>query len=195
MKSMWLKKGGAAAVLLAAMLSSGCGELVRQGRSPVMLVIAGVVATAGGEGTGGFALLSDVIGADGITVFNDSGTATIRSVAKDLATTPSPIIDVTITRYRVTYRRTDGRNGPGEDVPFPIDSATTATIPAGGSAAVSFDLVRHNQKREAPLAGLGRGLEKLSVIADVSFFGHDQAGNDVSAVGSIGVTFGNFFGT
>jgi hypothetical protein len=32
----------------------------------------------------------------------------------------------------------------------------------------------------------------LSTIADVTFYGRDQAGNDVTAVGSIGVNFGDF---
>jgi hypothetical protein len=32
----------------------------------------------------------------------------------------------------------------------------------------------------------------ISTIADVTFYGRDQAGNDVSATGSIGIDFGNF---
>jgi hypothetical protein len=92
----------------------------------------------------------------------------------------------------VTYRRSDGRNTPGVDVPFPIDSAVTVTIDAGSSANVGVELVRHNQKREPPLAVLGFDVTKLSVIADVTFIGRDQAGNEVIGTGSIGITFGNF---
>jgi hypothetical protein len=180
-----------------AAITAGCGDLVRQGRGPVMVVVDNIEAAAGGEGTGGAFLLSDVLAADGITVINDNGVATLRSIAKNPISVGSlsPINDITITRYRVTYRRSDGLSTPGRDVPYPIESAAAARIPTAGSAEVAFELVRHNQKREAPLAGLGSGLVKLSMLADVTFYGHDQAGNDVSAAGSIGVTFGNFFGT
>ena len=32
----------------------------------------------------------------------------------------------------------------------------------------------------------------IATIAEVTFYGHDQAGNDLSATGTIGVNFGNF---
>ena len=105
---------------------------------------------------------------------------------------PSPLNAVTISRYRVSYRRTDGRNTPGVDVPFGFDSAVTFTVPADGTVTAGFDLVRNVAKREAPLAALTNGETLISAIADVTFYGRDMAGNDVSVTGSIGVTFGNF---
>ena len=48
------------------------------------------------------------------------------------AAAPTPLNQVTFTRYRVVYRRTDGRNAPGVDVPFPFDSAVTFTVPRDG---------------------------------------------------------------
>jgi hypothetical protein len=47
-------------------------------------------------------------------------------------------------------------------------------------------------KLEAPLGALAQSLVIISTIADVTFFGRDQAGNEVSATGSIGVQFGDF---
>jgi hypothetical protein len=108
------------------------------------------------------------------------------------ATTPSAINQVTITRYRVMYRRADGRNTPGIDVPFPFDSAVTFTVPAQGSVTAGFQLVRQTAKQEAPLATLAFNPDVIATLAEVTFFGRDQAGNDISATGMIGVDFGNF---
>ena len=106
--------------------------------------------------------------------------------------TPSSLNSVTFTRYRVDYRRTDGHNIVGVDVPFPIDSGLTFTVPSSATATAAFELVRVTAKREAPLRDLLSSGRVLSMIADVTFYGRDQAGNDVTAAGSIGVEFGDF---
>jgi hypothetical protein len=98
---------------------------------------------------------------------------------------------VTITRYRVVYRRADGRNTPGVDVPFPFDSGMTVTV-GGDGASAGFEIVRSSAKREAPLRALATNPESISTIAEVTFYGQDQAGNDVSATGTIGINFANF---
>jgi hypothetical protein len=99
---------------------------------------------------------------------------------------------VTFTRYTVEYRLPNGRREPGVDVPYPIDSAVTFTVPPNGSVTAGFELVRVIAKREAPLLQLRTSGEVLSAIADVSFYGQDQTGNLVKATGSIAVNFGNF---
>jgi hypothetical protein len=171
--------------------SAGCTEMARQGTSSYTLVIDNLIASSGSTGEEAGTLLSDVFTGGG--VINDSATATLRVIAKNpTGPQPSTINAVTITRYRVTFRRTDGRNTPGEDVPYPFDSAVTVTVPAGGSASVGFEFIRHNAKREAPLAALRTSLVKISMVADVSFFGRDQAGKEHMATGHIGVTFGDF---
>jgi len=131
-----------------------------------------------------------------LTVFNDVGQVTMSIILKDpgqpgVSTVPSDLNAVTINRYRVQYRRSDGRNTPGVDVPYPIDSAVTATITASG-ATFAFELVRNDAKREAPLRQLRASSTVLSTIADVTFYGRDQAGNDVIASGSLGINFGDF---
>jgi hypothetical protein len=78
------------------------------------------------------------------------------------------------------------------DVPYAIDGAMTVTVPVDGSATAGFQLVRNSAKREAPLAALDNGQTLITVIADVTFWGRDQAGNEVSVTGSIEITFGNF---
>ena len=191
------------AVAIAALLSSGCGEFVRQSQSPSQLVIGSILTAAGVGGVpttfASGPLLSDVPAA-GQTVFDDFGQATLRVILRDPGasgspTAPSSLNDVTITRYTVTYTRSGGPNGlntPGVDVPRPIDGALTLTVPVGQSAAGVFELVRRVAKVEAPLAVLGSSPEVLTMIAEVTFYGRDQAGNNLSASGSVQVNFANF---
>ena len=99
---------------------------------------------------------------------------------------------MTITRYRVVYRRTDGRNTPGVDVPYPFDGAVTGTVPTSGTIALAFQLVRLVAKHEAPLVQLKFNSIFIDTIADLSFYGQDRVGNEISATGSILIEFGDF---
>jgi hypothetical protein len=177
-------------------VTAGCGEFIRQDRSSVTLVIDALEAASGAEDTPTFSgtLQSDVetIVENNRTVFSDSGRVTIRLIPKDVLTAPSAVNAVTINRYRVTFRRSDGRNTPGVDVPQPFDSAVTFTVAPGAPTARSFELIRHVAKFEAPLLGLVNSPVVLSTVAEVTFFGRDQAGNELSVTGSIGIQFGNF---
>jgi hypothetical protein len=191
-------------LLVLAVLASGCGELVRQGRGGSQATVASLTAASGVEPDNfGGTLASDVITyvkrtINGVevrvpTIYSDPGQATVSVAMKDPSiTTPTDVNTVTFSRYRVTYRRADGRNTPGVDVPYPFDSAVTFSVSAGSSTTAGFDLVRHVAKSEAPLVALANNLVTVSTIADVTFYGKDHAGNDVSAGGSIGITFGNF---
>jgi hypothetical protein len=198
-----------AGILLLAITATGCGEYVRNsGRAPAQPVVMALEGASGAQpdkfnGT----LASDVltlvkktIGDQQVevpTVFNDLGKVTMNLVLKDqgqppATSGPSVLNQVTFTRYRVVYRRSDGRNTPGVDVPFPLDGGLTFTVPQLQSVTAVFEIVRHTAKEEAPLKALvGNGMI-ISTIADVSFFGRDQAGNDVIVNGSISVDFGNF---
>lgn len=207
MKAQSTKLIGFTAALLAS-LAAGCGDVSRNGRAPAMPVITVLEAASGAEPDEfGTVLSSDVetlveqtINGDDIlvpTIFADNGRASMRLQLRDpgipgVPATPSPMNEVTFTRYRVTYQRADGRNTPGVDVPYPFDSAATFTVPADGIATASFVIVRHTAKEEAPLRALVTNSVIISTIAEVTFYGRDQAGNEVIATGSIGVFFGNF---
>lgn len=190
-------KSVVAAVVCGLSLTS-CADLARTGSGPAYLIMESVRAAAGsaaGAGTFTPSLESDVL--VGGLAFRDIGQATIRVEMKNQtvsATAPTPASDVTLNRYRVRYRRTDGQNREGIDVPFGFDGATTQTITVGSSATVQFDLVRAQAKLEAPLRNLaqGGGLIIISAIAEVTFFGSDQAGNEVSITGTIDVRFADF---
>jgi hypothetical protein len=190
----------------AAMTSASCGgEMLRTGRSPVYLVISNMVALNGAQdGEEETALHSDVqtfvdVTVAGVTtrvptIFDDGGMATIRLEAKNQDVATTPVNSVTLTRYRVNFRRTDGRNTPGVDVPYGFDGGLGVTINPGADADVGFMLVRHQNKIEPPLrnmVGFG-GLGFLSVIAEVTFFGRDQNGNEIMATGNLDIQFGDF---
>ncbi len=203
-----LRLTGLAAVALAAALAAGCGEVSRSGRSPSQLVIVTLEGASGAEpddfGTTMFSdvetLVDEQVEGETVqvpTIFADNGRVTLRLILKDqgvpgVGAAPSALNAVTISRYRVTYRRADGRNTPGVDVPFPFDSGVTFTVPADGEITAGFGIVRITAKQEAPLAALVNSNVYIQTIADVTFYGRDQAGNDVSITGSIGISFGNF---
>jgi len=178
-------------VVALVAVSSACGEFTREGRAPVVLVVDSLIIGDDEQGT----LLSDVITKN--STLNDMAEVEMRLVLKDpgppgVTVGPSLLNAVTITRYRVEYRRTDGRSTQGVDVPYSFDSALTFTVPNDGVATGVFQLVRHTAKEEAPLKALASNFDIISTIAYVTFYGHDQAGNDVSATATIGVDFGNF---
>lgn len=198
-------------ILVAALATASisCGNVVRDGRSPVFLVIDLLQGASGADPASlGNPVKSDVLTlvttggtctpvAPCPTVFNDVGSVSLRIVPKDIGTTAAPITpttnnEVTITRYRVTYRRTDGRNTPGVDVPYAFDGAVTGTVTAGGTLTLGFELVRNVAKSESPLVQLRTNPSIVNVIAEVTFYGRDRVGNEISVTGSIQINFGNF---
>jgi hypothetical protein len=172
------------ALLVGTLVS--CGDVVRQGPSPMMLLVDSI----GGKTN---PVRSDVVG-DDLTVVNDSGSAILRSIRKDV-TALSPTTtnnDITVRRVHVSYRRSDGKNTPGVDVPYPFDNAVAVTIPAENAGTITFDLVRHDAKLESPLVDLRTKPMVLTVIADVTFFATDAVGNEVAVTGSVTINFADF---
>jgi len=195
------------AALAAATVS--CGDVVRQGSSPVFLVIDQLQGIRGAVSAGApsSTLTSDVItnvttpdpcttASPCPTIFGDTGQAVLRAPLKDIGATtslsPTSNNEVTINRVHVEYIRADGRNTQGVDVPYAIDSAITGTIQAGGTLTTGFELVRNVAKRESPLVQLKSGNNILSIIARVTFYGVDRVGNAIQVTGQIQIEFGNF---
>lgn len=208
--AMCKRVGVGLAALTLAVGVSACGEASRTGRSPVYLVIQDIQGASGADPTKyGNPLYSDVItlvkssGAGTQTkiptVFTDGGQATFKISMKDVGqqgnpTAPEPNNAVTINRYHVEYERTDGRNAPGVDVPYPFDAAMTVTVSGNDAATGSFEMVRLQAKEEAPLKQLigGGGAIAINTIAHVTFYGKDVAGNDIQATGTISVNFADW---
>jgi hypothetical protein len=188
--------GGFAALALAVSVVS-CTDSVRQGTGASFLIIDRLQAASGAEPDEfGGTLQSDVVTiVDGRpTIFNDLAEVTFSLGQKDPArgTTPTQNIHITVDRYNVRYIRADGRNTPGVDVPYPFDGSVTLTVRADGSFTASFPIVRHVAKQESPLGALAFGPVIISTIAEITFYGRDQVGHEVTVTARIGVDFGNF---
>jgi hypothetical protein len=185
----------AAAALVAPLVSCTSGQTA--GVSPAYLIIDQLGGASGAEpDTFTGTLASDVLTNGGI--FEDPGRVIFRLGLKDPGTTDSPTEPsstnfITVTRYRVRYLRTDGRSTAGVDVPQPFEGGMTATV-TGGGATATLTLVRIQAKLEAPLAALALhgGELAISTIAEITFYGKDQAGREVSVVGNISVNFADW---
>ena len=188
---------GAFTVAAVGLGVSGCSETVREGQSPAYLVINQLEAAPGADDSEFQNKLASDVVTNG-TVFEDAGRVSFTLALKNIGSpgqSTSPTINnfITVTRYHVEFRRTDGRNTPGVDVPYAFDGAGTVTVTETGGSMV-FALVRAQAKVEAPLKNLagGGGAALISTIADVTFYGKDQTGNDVSVTGSISVNFADW---
>jgi hypothetical protein len=185
---------GMVTILGGSMAMASCHSAVTEGRSSVYLIMESL---EGGKLTGKdevefFNTMQSDVRTFGGHV-EDPGRVTLRIAFKDVTNPSAPTTNnfVTITRYRVEYRRADGRNVQGKDIPYAFDGATTFTVtdePTQGG----FILVRLQAKLEAPLitmAGGTAGGLVISTLADVTFWGRDQTGTEVSVKGTIGVNF------
>ena len=196
---------------LAALIAvtASCGDVSRQGSSPVYLVIDILQGQRGGPtlGPASNPLISAVLTnvttpapcsttSPCPTVFGDAGQATLRAPLKNIGATaalaPTSNNEVTINRIHVEYTRADGRNTPGVDVPFGFDSAITGTITAGATLQLGFELVHVVAKEESPLVQLRTSSNVISAIATVTFYGTDRVGNNIQVSGQMQIEFGNF---
>jgi hypothetical protein len=185
-------------MLALAAASASCGSAVREGTGTSFLVIGSLEGASGAEPDefGGL-LQSDVVTVvdNRPTVFSDTGRVTLRLALKDPGPAGSPLEPtqnqaITVNRYRVRFIRADGRNTPGVDVPHGFDGAFTVTVTNESQA--TFELVRHVAKAEAPLGALANNFTVISTVAEITFYGRDLTGHEVSVVGHLTVDFGNF---
>ncbi|MGV3519667.1 hypothetical protein [Luteitalea sp.] len=180
----------------ATALVGGCSSTVRTGQASSYLILQRLEGASGAETGATFqsVLRSDVRTKGGI--YEDNGRVTLQLAMKDVTNPTGPTANnlITLNRYRVEFRRTDGRNTPGEEVPYAFEGAMGLTV---GEQAVSvvFTLVRAQAKLEKPLVtlvGNNGGALLISTIADVTFFGKDQTGRDVTVTGSMSINFADW---
>lgn len=191
-------RGAAMAVLAAAvMTTSGCTKQQLEGKSSSYLIIDALQGARGDEPDKASGVLDSDVVTEG-SVYADLGRVTLRLGMKDPGTTQNPSTPtsanyITVTRYHVKYIRTDGRATQGTDVPYEFDGGSTVTVGEGGADLV-LTLVRVQAKLDAPLRSLRDlgGSVAISTIAEVTLYGKDQAGRDVSVKGTITVNFADF---
>jgi hypothetical protein len=181
-------------ILSAFVVLYSCNPVEDDSQSSSMLLVDNILGKDA-EGNSGNFLQSDVLMNSG-SVRADTATATLRAETLD----PDPVLgtslynDIVVTRYLVTYSRTDGKNVPGVDVPYPFEGSLSAVVNAGSTSSVSFVIVREVAKMEPPLLDLvDLGAEVvLTCTAKVEFYGRDTADRTVKAVGYLTIYFANY---
>ena len=170
-----------------ALAMAGCSaDYVEGDSSTVLLLIESI--------NDGAPILSDVRGAgdNPDTIVNCRTEAKVSVRTKNPSQTAATVQDVRLTRYEVSYRRSDGRGVQGVDVPYTISGNVTMTVPAGGeTTSFPIDLVRHQAKLLPPLSNI-TGLQLVTMFADVTLNGATISGSNVSAQGSAQVTFADY---
>lgn len=195
-------------VLLAvALLSYACTRVEDNTRSGSLLTVQEVIGFIGQNDKESTPLLSDTCDnasdepqdPDLCGVFNDNAEPTFNNNFLQIGPgavpqQPSFLNDIVVTRYRVDYFRPNGRNTPGVDVPFGIDGSMNVTVRVNSSATGSIVVVRHEAKREPPLAELDIGTSEdvITANAELRFFGQDLSGHTVSATGYLEIHWANF---
>ena len=194
-------------VWLALAGGASCGYLNTSSRSPSYLIIESLTAASGAKPDS----FSNVLESDVVTmvlvsgqatpkptIFEDTARVVLKMALKDVGgpnapTSPTSANAITVTRYHVEFRRSDGRNTPGVDVPYAFDGAATGTFDSNGAALV-FVLVRAQAKVDPPLKSLtgNGGAIMISTVAEITFYGQDQNGNTVSVTGLISVNFADW---
>jgi hypothetical protein len=191
-----VRPAAAAGLVLASIGAAACGsEYARQGDASSYLIIQNLFV---GTETSNDARYNSDVAADNGSIFEDMGIVRFAAAMHDVtnANAPSTNNIITVDRYRVEFRRSDGRNTPGVDVPYAFDGAITVSLAPGDTVSVPFVLVRVQSKLEAPLAALRGhgGAAAISTIAEVTFYGHDQAGRSTVVRGLVSINFADWAG-
>jgi hypothetical protein len=180
-------------LLTAAFLLNSCNPIEDDPKSSSLLIIESIL---GQDSSGAEAnyLQSDVLKED--SVFADIAIANFRASTLD----PVPLLgasqynDVMLTRYTVSYSRTDGKNAPGVDVPYAFEGSLSALVKVGSTTSIGFVVVREVAKLELPLVRLVDGGTEgvLTCTAKIDFYGHDLTNNTVKATGYLTIHFANY---
>ena len=182
-----------------AMILACTAETTKQDSTNTFVTVVSMQGLSGGEGDDD-ELNSDVcIGAFPTTcgVQEDLCTVTMQAQPKNGIPTlgPSYLNDIVFNRYRVTFTRADGQNVAGTDVPYPFDGVMQLLVTADATtSSASFVIVRVQAKWEPPLAnlaGLG-GDAAISAMAQVDFYGTDNAGRNITTRGYLNVHFADW---
>lgn len=186
------------ALIPLAFVLIACNSIENDTRSASILIVDSLMGEDA-EGNAANYLESDVLFMDkdgNTSITADAAIASLSARLLDPAsiTGPSYLNAITITRYVVSYTRSDGRGTEGVDVPYSFDGQLTAVIGIGSARDISMTIVRAAAKMEPPLVDMhiGRDAGVLTAHARVDFYGHDQVGNDVKATGYLTIHFANY---
>jgi hypothetical protein len=192
----WLK---ILVIVPATFLLFSCNSIENDSRSDSVLLIVKITGTDVEDNAVDF-LQSDVA-----VVNPDTNTSTVAADAAEVSFSAQPVDpvpllgtsyfnDILVTKYVVSYTRSDGKNQEGIDVPYSFDGAMSARVQIDTQTTVNFIIVRAVAKLEPPLINLasGRGEGELKVTAKIDFYGQDTVGKTVKATGYLTIFFANY---
>ena len=189
-------------------VTAGCvPDWARENETGLIMEIAEIVGIEGGEDEGAI-LFSDVS-----QWINDDARIVVNFYRKNPNVSgTSPLEHVRLESYQVQFRRSDGRNVEGLDVPHRVtgvfNSVRAHTPTQTDEVAVEgvANIVRHTAKRESPLINLidsdlaprqratvltGEGI--ISTSAEITVFARQvTTGEPLSASGRLNVVFSDF---
>jgi hypothetical protein len=180
----------------------------------MVLLLTGCVAKENDSTSGSFLVINSLTGNDlkgdpgSTTVFSDVDSAgsiiNDNGVAEVSALIYNPLTDTDVSYYNnvivdqidVEFKRTDGRNVEGVDVPYRFTQPMNWLVEVDNVAEIPFILIRHVAKLEAPLLALKEAPSQgfvLQLVAIVTIHGKDLGGHRVAPVsGYISVWCSNF---
>ena len=172
-------------VTLGALALAGCvPDFASDGNSPLILLMTGV--------NGGNVLTSDLrlggaICADFVSLRLENKPKNPNLAGLDWRG------DIVVTRYQVSYFRSDGRGAQGVDVPYTISGNMAAEVIFNEATSVTIEVVRRQAKLEPPLTGVVDGNPPvLTMFAQITVQGQTNAGAAVSATGRLQIDFADF---
>jgi len=182
-------------LIIVALLLAGCNAMENDSTSGTMLQILSLTGNDLTGAAGSTTVFSDVYTSD--SIINDNAVADIMALPLDPAIAiTTPYFDVLIDQIDVEFRRTDGRNVEGVDVPYRFTQPMSMLVPITTNMQIPFVLIRHDAKLQAPLFDLRNWTSQekvLELVAVVTIHGKDTGGHRVAPVtGYITVWCGNF---
>lgn len=181
-------------ILPAVFLLFSCNPIGDDSQSNTILYVLNITGTDISGSKVNY-LQSDVVSSTGI-ITADSAIATLKANLLEPASLfgASQYNDIKLTRYTVSYVRSDGNNVEGTDIPYSFEGYLSRLIEIDSSVDVSFIIVREVSKLELPLINLheGRSEGVIEVKTKIDFYGQDMSNNTVKATGYLTIFFANY---
>jgi hypothetical protein len=173
-----------------------CDTINSGNRSPSVLLVTRVTGHTDAGETADF-LQSDVFDNPPGTYVADIVSATLEAKLKEpetLGLGPSYQNRIFIHSYDVSYTYIDSTAGiAAGSRPENFTGRLSAGIDIDSSIEIQFVIVREEAKLDTPLINLQLlPLDVLQVLATITFYGEDIAGNPVQATGYLTIYFANY---
>jgi len=183
------------AILPCVLLLFSCQIREEHSSNSILLVTEVIGHTDSGD-TADF-LQSDVFENPPGTIVADIVSATLEAKLKapeSMGPGPTYQNRIFIHTYRVSYTYVDSLNMATTSVPSTFEGRLSVGIDIDSSASIEFVIVREQAKAALPLSDIITAVPAslLQVVAQITFYGEDIAGNPVQATGYLTIYFAEY---